>query len=100
MKIKRWSTSGDATEVLPSSSTVPTTALTSSVPLTVGDVVDNAEDDTESESDESVSNDSGQRESDQDCVVIGGMETVIAHEETGNTSGKRAATGGTQVEAS
>ena len=58
MKIKRWSTSGGVTDVLSSSSTVPPAALTSSVPLTVGDTVDNAEDDTEGESDESVSNDS------------------------------------------
>ena len=100
MKIKRWSTSGGATDVLPSSSTVPPPAITSSVPLTVGDAVDNAEDDTESESDKSVSNDSGECESDQDCVVISGMETAIPHEGTGNTSGKRAATGGTQTESS
>ena len=66
MKIKRWSTSGDATEVLPSSSTVPPTALTSSVPLTVGDGVDNAKHGTESESDGSVSNEIGERESDKD----------------------------------
>ena len=97
MKIKRWSTSGGATEVLPSSSTVPPPSLNSSVPLTAGDGVDNAEDVSESESDES--NDSEERESDQDCVVIGAMETVFAHEEAGSTSGKRAATGGTQTEA-
>ena len=45
--------------------------------MTAGDGVDNAEDDTESKSDESVSNDSGECESDQDCGVIGGMETVM-----------------------
>jgi hypothetical protein len=33
MKIKRWSTSGGVTDVLPSSSTVPAATLTSSVPL-------------------------------------------------------------------
>ena len=54
----------------------------------------------QSESDDSVSNDSGERESDKDCVVIGRKETVIAHEEVGNTNCKRAATGGTQSEAS
>ena len=100
MKIKRWSTSGGVTDVLPSSSTVPPAALTSSVPLTVGDTVDNAKYDTESESDGSVSNEIGERESDKDCVLIDGMETAIAHEEAGNTSGKRVATGGTQDEAS
>ena len=85
MKIKRWSTSGGVTDVLPSSSTVPPTALTSSVPLTVGDDVDNAKHDTESESDGSVSNEIEEHESDKDCVLIDGMETAIAHEETGNT---------------
>ena len=100
MKIKRWSTSGGVTDVLPSSSTVPAAALTSSVPLTVGDGVDNAQHGTENESDGSVSNDTGERESDEDCVLIDAMETVIAHEEAGSTSGKRAATGGTQDEAS
>ena len=59
MKIKRWSTSGGVTDVLPSSSTVPAAALTSSVPVTVGDGVDNAQHDTENESDGSVSNDTG-----------------------------------------
>ena len=59
MKIKRWSTSGGVTDVLPSSSTVPPPALTSSVPLTVGDAVDNAKHGTESESDGSVSNEIG-----------------------------------------
>jgi len=100
MKIKRWSTSGGVTDVLPSSSTVPPPALTSSVPLTVGDRVDNAQHDTENESDGSVSNDTGERESHEDCVLIDATETVIAHEESGSTSGKRAATGGTQDEAS
>ena len=56
--------------------------------MTPGDGVDNAEDDTESESDES--NDSEERESDQDCVVIGAMETVFAHEESDSTSGNAA----------
>ena len=83
MKIKRWSTSGGVTDVLPSSSTVPAAALTSSVPLTVGDAVDNAEDGTESESNGSVSNEIGERESDKDCVLIDAMETVIAHDEAG-----------------
>ena len=83
MKIKRWSTSGGVTDVLPSSSTVPAAALTSSVPLTVGDGVDNAQHGTENESDGSVSNDTGERESDEDCVLIDAMETVIAHEEAG-----------------
>jgi hypothetical protein len=100
MKIKRWSTSGDVTDVLPSSSTVPAAALTSSVPLTVGDGADNAQHGTENESDGSVSNDTGERESDKDCVLIDVMETVIAHEETGSTIGQHAATGGTQDEAS
>ena len=100
MKIKRWSTSGGATDVLPSSSTVPPAALTSSVPLTVGDTVDNGKHDTESDSDGSVSNEIGERESDKDCVLIDAMETVIAHEEAGNTIGKRVATAGTQDEAS
>ena len=81
MKIKRWSTSGGVTDVLPSSSTVPPGALTSSVPLNVGDTVDNTEDDKESESNGSVSNEIGERESDKDCVLIDGMETVITHEE-------------------
>ena len=83
MKIKRWSTSGGVTDVLPSSSTVPPGALTSSVPWTVGDAVDNANHGTESESDGSVSNEIGERESDKDCVLIDGMETAIAHEEAG-----------------
>ena len=86
--------------MLPSSSTVPPAPLTSSVPLNVGDDVDNAEDGTESESNGSVSNETGERESDKDCVLIDGMETVIAHEETGNTRGKHAATVGTQDETS
>ena len=55
---------------------------------------------TESESHEWVSNDSGECESDQDCVVIRGMETDIAHEKTGNTIGKHAETGGTHTDAS
>ena len=76
MKIKRWSTSGGVTDVLPSSSTVPPPALTSSVPLTVGDRVDNAQHDTENESDGSVSNDTGERESHEDCVLIDATETV------------------------
>jgi hypothetical protein len=59
MKIKRWSTSGGVTDVLPSSSTVPASVLTSSVPLTVGDGTDNTQNDTENESDGSVSNDTG-----------------------------------------
>ena len=42
---------------------------------------------------------STEAESDNDCEVIGGKETAIAHEETGNTKGKRAATGGTEAEA-
>jgi hypothetical protein len=33
-------------------------------------------------------------------VVLGGKETVLAHEKAGNTSNKRAATGGTLAEAS
>jgi len=33
-------------------------------------------------------------------MLIDGRETVIAHEQAGNTSGQRAATGGTQDEAS
>ncbi len=78
----------------------PEAALASSVTLTVGDGVDNAKHGTESEIDGSASNDTGERESDKDCVFIDGMETAIAHEEAGNTSGKRAATGGTQDEAS
>ena len=57
------------TDVLPSSSTVPPAPLTSSVPLNVGDDVDNTEDDTESESNESVSNEIGERKSDKDCVL-------------------------------
>ena len=36
--------------------------------------IHNEEDDTESRSDESVSNDSGECDSDKDCVVIGGKE--------------------------
>ena len=97
--MKRWCEAAGATEVLPSSSTVAPPALTSYVSLRVGDGVHNEEDVTESDSDDSVSNDSGERESDQDCVVIGGMETANAHEEAGDTSGKRDVTGGTQTEA-
>jgi len=37
----------------------------------------------------------GEHESDKDCEVIGAKETVIAHEEDGNTNGKLTATGGT-----
>ncbi len=37
------------------------------------------------ESDDSVSNDRGDRESDKDFVVIGVKETTIPHEEVGNT---------------
>jgi hypothetical protein len=58
------------------------------------------EDDTESDSDDSVSNDSGECDSDKDCVVISENETVIAHEESGNPSGKRDTTTGTQTETS
>jgi hypothetical protein len=86
--------------VLRASSTVPPVALTSSVPLTVGDGVENSQHVTENESDGSVSNETGERESDEDCVFIDATETVIAHEEAGSTSGKRAATGGTQDETS
>ena len=68
--------------------------------MTVGDGVHNEVDDTESDSDDSVSNDNGERDSDKNCVVIGGKETDIAHEESRNTSGEQAATGGTQAEAS
>jgi hypothetical protein len=50
------------------------------------------------ESDDSVSNDRGDRASDKGFVVIGVKETTIAHEEVGNTNCKRSATGGTQVE--
>jgi hypothetical protein len=80
--------------------TVPTLTLTSCVTLSVEDGVHNEEDETESNNDDSVSNDSGDRDSDKDCVVIGGKETVISHEEVFNTSGKRAPTGGTQVQES
>ena len=97
-KVKRWCEAAGATEVLPSSSTVAPPALTSYVPLRVGDGVHNEEDVTESDSDDSVSNDSGDRDSDKDCVFIGGKETSIADEEVGNTIGKHAATGGTQTE--
>ncbi len=68
--------------------------------MTVGDGVDNEEDNTESESDDPVSNDSRERESDKDCVVIGRKETVIVHEETGNTNCKHSVTPGTQTEGS
>jgi len=68
--------------------------------LTAGDDVDNVEDDTESESNGSVSNEIGERESDKDYVLIDVIETVITHEETGNTRGKHVVTGGTQDEAS
>ena len=97
-KVKRWCESAGATEVLPSSSTVTPPALTSYVALSVGDGVPNEEDATESDSEDSVSNDSGDRDADKDCVVIAGKETDIADEEVGNTIGKRAATGGTQDE--
>ena len=80
------------------SSTVTPPALTSYVALSVGDGVHNEEDVTESDIEDSVSNDSGDRDSDKDYVVIGGKETAIADEEVGNTIGKRAATGGTQTE--
>jgi hypothetical protein len=60
-KVKRWCEEAGSTEVLPSSSTVPPPALTSSVSLPVGDGVHNEEDGTESDSDDSVSNDSGGR---------------------------------------
>ena len=78
-----------------SSLTVRPPALTSSVALTVRDDVDNEEGVTESESDDSEAQKRGDHESDKDCEVIGAKETVIAHEETVNTNGKRTATGGT-----
>ena len=53
----------------------------------------------ESESDDSEAQKRGEHESDKDCEVTGAKETAIAHEETGNTNGKRAATGGTEAEA-
>ena len=99
-KVKRWCKAAGVTEVLLSSSTVPPPALTSCVALPVGDGVHNEEDVTESDRDDSVSNDSGERDSDKDCVVISEKETVIVHEESGNPSGKRDATAGTQTEAS
>ena len=97
-KLKRWCETAGATEVLPSSSTVAPPTLTSYVALSVGDGVPNEEDATESDNEDSVSNDSGDRDSDKDCVVITGKETDIADEEVGNTIGKRTATGGTQAE--
>ncbi len=63
----------------------------------MSDGVDNEEGATESESDDSELEESGEHESDKDCEVIGGKETAIEHEEAGNTNGKRAATGGTQA---
>jgi hypothetical protein len=77
-KLKRWCEAGRsacATEMLPSSSTFPPPALTSSVALTVSD----EESVTESESDDSEAQESGEHESDKDCEVIGGKETAIAH---------------------
>jgi hypothetical protein len=59
--------------MLPSSSTVPPTALTSSVALTVSDGVDNEVGVTESESDDSEAQESGEHESNKDGEVIGGM---------------------------
>ena len=95
-KLKRWCEAGHsecATVMLPSSSTVPPPALTSSVALTVSVfIVDNEEGGTESESDDSEAQESGEHESDKDCEVIGGKETAIAHEEAGNTNGKLPAT--------
>ena len=43
--------------------------------------LDDEEGVTESESDDSESQESGEHESDQDCEVIGAKETAIAHEE-------------------
>ena len=57
--------------------------------------LDDEEGVTESESDDSEAQERGEHESDKDCEVIGAKETVIAHEEAGNTNGKRTATGGT-----
>ena len=94
-KVKRWCKTAGVTEVLVSSSTVPPPALTSCVALPVGDGVHNEEDVTESDRDDSISNDSGERDSNEDCVVIGGKETAMTHDEVDNTSGKRAATGTT-----
>jgi hypothetical protein len=74
----------------PSSSSVPRPALTSSVAFTVSDGVDNEEGVTESKSHASVSNESGERESDKHCMVIDGKETVIANEAAGHTSGTNA----------
>ena len=47
----------------------------------VSQKVDSEEGVTESESDDSESEESGEHESDHDCEVIGGKETAIAHEE-------------------
>jgi len=57
---------------------------------------------TESESDDSEAQESGEHASDssKDCEVIGGKEAAMALEEAGNTNGKRAATAGTEAEAS
>ena len=42
----------------------------------------------------------GKHESDKDFEFIGEKETAIAHEEAGNTNGKRPATAGAEAEAS
>ena len=102
-KLKRWYESGCSTcvtEMLSTSSTVPPPALTSSVVLTVSDGVDNEEGVTESESDDSEAQESGEHESENECEFIGEIETAIAHEVAGNTNGKRPATGGAEAEAS
>jgi len=52
--------------MLPSSSTIPPPALTSSVSLTVSDRVDNEGGVTESESDDSETHESAEHESDKD----------------------------------
>ena len=100
---KRWCEVGAFvrqcdTEMLPSSSTVQPPALTISVALNVS--VDNEEGGTESESDDSEAQESGEHESENECEFIGEKETAIAHEEAGNTNGKRPATGGAEAEAS
>lgn len=104
-QLKRWCEAGGsacAAEMLPSSSTVPPPALTSEEGVTES-ALTNEEGETESESargsDDSEAEKSGEDESANDCEVIGEQETAIAHEEAGNTNGKRAATEGTESEA-
>ena len=57
---------------------VPPPERTSSVTLTVSDGVDNEDGVTESDGDDSVSHESGEHESDKDCVVIGGKPTTCS----------------------